>query len=154
MKAGQLELPDSYRYGVLLSADFWEFLQETRNQLVVPLELLRLFVDRPTGWDYLCFLVARCGAARRASKVPHEALVSLFRDTEKQSDRNIIRRLKRYHAEIMVATGGRLRAELVEDGHFPAAGHGRPRKRWALVVRPSKSVIVAGKVIDLEVPAE
>ena len=124
---------------MVLSGDFWNHLSESKNRLLVPLELLKLYVDKPTGWDYLCFLAARCGAAKTASKVPHEALVSLFRDTKRQDDRNIIRSLQRYHSEIMRATGGRLNAELIEDGAFPSSG-GRPKKRWALLVRPSQSL--------------
>ena len=139
-KAGQLVIQGSHPYGVELSADFWQYLSESSNRLIVPLELLKLFIDRPTGWDYLCFLVARCGAARRPSEVPHEALMSLFRDRDSERDRDIIRRLKSYHSEIMLATDGRLNAELVERGHFPTEGRGRPRKRWALKVGPSRSL--------------
>ncbi len=137
-KAGQLVLPDSHPYGVILSADFWKYLSDTSNRLIVPLELLKLFMDRPIGWDYLCFLIARCGAARTVSEVPHEALMSLFRDREGDRDRDIIRRLKSYHNEIMEATGGRLEAKLLEKGTFPPGGPGRPRKRWALRVGPSR----------------
>lgn len=136
-KAGQLQLPDSYPYGVILSSDFWEYLAEPSNRLIIPLDLLRLFIDRPTGWDYLCFLVARCGAAQSASEVPHEALVSLFRDSTKEPDRKIIHRLRAYHREIMVATGGRLNAEIVEKGVFKPDGPGRPKKKWCLRVGPS-----------------
>ncbi len=138
-QAGQLTFHRAYTYGVVLSGDFWNHLLKTRNRLVVPLNLLKLYIDKPTGWDYLCFLVARCGAAKTSSRVPHEALVSLFRDTDQQDDRHVIRRLQRYHREIMHATGGRLNADLVEDGAFPSSG-GRPKKRWALIVRPSRSL--------------
>ena len=139
-QAGQQMIPGSHSFGVVLGPGFWQHLSEAKNHLLVPLELLKLFLDKPTGWDYLCFLTARCGAAQRSSKIPHEALMSLFRDTERQSDRRIIRNLLQYHREIHYATGGRLNAELVEDGYFPAEGRGRRRKRWALVVRPSKSL--------------
>jgi len=144
-KAGQLQLSDVHPYGVVLSGDFWEYLSETSNRLIVPLELLKLFIDRPTGWDYLCFLVARCGAAKRPSEVPHEALMSLFRDSDVEADRAVIRRLLAYHREIMLATGGRLNADLVEKGHFPTTGRGRPKKRWVLKVRPSKSLLSRSK---------
>ena len=107
----------------------------------MPLELLKLFIDRPTGWDYLCFLVARCGAARTVSEVPHEALISLFRDKDTEADRAVLRRLQGYHNEIMRATGGRLNASLIEKGTFPSEGRGRPRKRWALRVGPSKTLL-------------
>ncbi len=138
--AGQFAIPGTHPYGVVLSEDFWSHLSESKNRLLVPLELLKVYVDKPTGWDYLCFLVARCGAAQRPSKIPHEALVSLFRDTEKQEDRNIIRNLQRYHREIMTFSRGRLKAELIEDGVFQGGGRGRPQKRWALLVKPSTSL--------------
>ncbi len=144
--AGQLTIPGAHPYGVVLSADFWNHLSESKNRLLVPLELLKLFLDKPTGWDYLCFLAARCGAAKTTSKVPHEALMSLFRDTARQSDRSIIRGLQRYHHEILRATGGRLNAELVEDGAFPSSG-GRPKKRWALIVRPSQSLFERARTL-------
>ncbi len=148
--AGQLELPDSRRFGVVLGQGFWSHLSESKNHLLLPLELLKLYLDKPTGWDYLCFLTARCGSAMRSSRIPHEALISLFRDTDGQTDRRIIKNLQRYHLEIQKATGGRLNAEIVEDGHFPTTGAGRPRKRWALVVKPSKSLFSAsGKVLRI-----
>lgn len=145
-KAGQLLLPNAHPYGVILSADFWNYLSDRSNRLLVPLELLKLFVDRPIGWDYLCFLVARCGAAQTTSEVPHEALIALFRDNPRDRDRDIIRRLQSYHREIVEATKGRgrLNASLVEKGFFPSTG-GRPRKRWALRVAPSTSLF--GKVL-------
>jgi len=143
-QSGQLTFPDSHPFGVELGNRFWKHLSESKNHLLVPLELLKLFLDRPTGWDYLCFLVARCGSAKRSSKIPHEALIALFRDTERQADRDIIRRLQRYHREIMKATGGRLNAELVEDGSFESTG-GRQRKKWTLVVKPSKSLFASSQ---------
>lgn len=114
-RAGQLEIPGSHRFGVVLENGFWEHLSETKNHLLLPLELLKLYFDKPTGWDYLCVLTARCGSAQRTSKVPHEALVSLFRDTKQQSDRHIIHNIKRYHREIQQVTGVRLNAEIIED---------------------------------------
>lgn len=146
-EAGQILLPGGHPYGVKLSGDFWEHLQDSSKRLLVPLELLKLFVDRPMGWDYLCFLVARCGAARSSTKIPHEALLSLFRDTKRQTDREIVHRLREYHREIMLATGHRLNAELIEDGYFPSTG-GRCRKRWALKVGPSRSLL-KGDVIPI-----
>lgn len=148
-KAGQLTFPkilddpelNDSPYGVVLSEDFWSVLQETKNRLLMPLDLLKLFIDRPTGWDYACFLVARCGSARSASVVPHEALISLFRDSPKEADRHVIRRLKRYHEEIRVATGGRLSATFFEDEPARVARRGRPKKRWSLRVAPSSSLL-------------
>lgn len=143
---GDVELRDS-PYGVVLSEDFWGYLKQTSNRLLVPLELLRLFIDRPTGWDYACFLVARCGSALSASTVPHEALMSLFKDSPDEPDRAVIWRLKRYHDEIDRATGGRLGAELLEDDPLPHSGRGRPSKRWMLKVSPGGSVL--GKVLNV-----
>ena len=70
--------------------------------------------------------------------------MSLFRDTARQSDRSIIRGLQRYHHEILRATGGRLNAELVEDGAFPSSGG---KKRWALIVRPSQSLFERARTL-------
>ncbi len=131
-------------YGVVLSRDFWAYLVAAQNQMIVPLDLLRLFIDRPVGWDYACFLVARCGRARSSSVVPHDVLMSLFRDG-KEPDRNAIARLKRYHDEIMLATKGRLKASIVHDGFFPSTGRGRPKKRWVLKVGKSDAIISSGK---------
>jgi hypothetical protein len=128
-------------YGVRIGDSFWRHLNENTNRLLMPLELLQLFTDRPTGWDYACFLLARCGAARTASQVPHEAIVSLFKDSGKESDRHVVRRLQGYHEEIMAATGDRLTAEWVEVEPLQSGGRGRPKKRWALKVGPSKSVL-------------
>jgi len=132
---------DDMPYGVLLSQDFWAMLQESKNRLIMPLDLLKLFIDRPTGWDYACFLVARCGSARTSSVVPHEAIISLFKDNPKDNDRRIIPRLKRYHEEIRLATGGRLNAEFFEDTPLRNPKGGRPKKRWSLRVAPSRSLI-------------
>jgi hypothetical protein len=52
------------RYGVLLSADFWQHLKEPKNHLILPMDLMRLFVNYPTGWDYAAFLVYRCSRAK------------------------------------------------------------------------------------------
>ena len=146
-KAGQgllaMSSPDEIftgPYGVRLASEFWTHLRESTNRLIVPLELLKLFRDRPTGWDYCCFLLTRCGSAKTTSAVPHEALISLFRDKSGEADRHVVRRLQRYHKEIMAATGGRLNAEWFEDAPLPSTG-GRPKKRWGLKVGPSKSVL-------------
>ena len=83
-----------------------------------------------------------CPLRRRPDVVesaPRGAHVAVSGHTERQDDRRIIRSLQRYHSEIQRATGGRLNAELVEDGVFPSSG-GRPKKRWALIVRPSQSL--------------
>lgn len=150
-QAGQLVLPSLLQdealgdtpYGVILSEDFWQHLQDESQHMLVPLELLRLFVDRPIGWDYLCFLVSRCGRARSHSVIHHDVLMGLFKDS-KEPDRQVIARLKKYHREIMLATGGRLKAEIVELGYLPSTG-GRPKKRWGLRVGPSKTIVWSGR---------
>lgn len=130
-------------YGVILSEYFWEHLQEAKQQLLVPVEVLKKFLDKPVGWDYLMFLVYRCTRARRESVVPHDILMGLFRDSEKEPERNVIGRLQRYHDEVMLATGWKLDAELCEMK--VKGGRGRPKKRWYLKVRPSEPLIQSGK---------
>lgn len=142
-REGQLEIPAMrVPYGVRLSDDFWSFLRDPAHQLVVPLPLLRLFTDKPIAWDYVVFLTARCGSARSVSVVPHDAMLSLFRDGD-EPERNTIARLQRYHAEVMAATGGRLNAKWFAIAE-PSTG-GRPRKRWALRIGPSRPVVMPGR---------
>lgn len=143
----QMLLPmrqDSSPFGVILSEDFWSHLKETENHLIVPLPLLKLFIDRPIGWDYLMFLVARCGRAQSETIVDHEVLMGLFKDSPNEPDRNALRRLERYHKEIMRATNNRLNATLEPIGHFPSTG-GRPKKKWGLKVGPSRRIVWSGK---------
>lgn len=132
---------DIPRYGVLLSQDVWNFIKDPKQQFLVPIHLLKHFVNNPTGWDYLMFLVHRCGAAQSVSKVPHEALMHLFKDSEDEPDRKVINRLKGVHAQVMALTEGKLCASLEEDGLFPQEGRGRPSKRWCLKVGPSESLL-------------
>jgi hypothetical protein len=139
------------RYGVLLSADFWQHLKEPKNQLILPMDLMQLFVNYPTGWDYAAFLVYRCSRAKTASIVPHDVLMSLFRDSERENDKRVVRRLLRYHEEIMRPYGDRLNAVLEPSGYFPSSG-GRPKEQWQLRVGPSKQIIWSGKKEEL-VPA-
>ena len=131
-------------FGVVLGADFWQHLQEPSQRLIAPIELLKLFVDCPTGWDYCLFLLHRCSRAKSVHKVPHEVLMSLFKDGQKEPDRTVIQRLKKYHSMIQTATRGRLKATLEEDGYFKSTG-GRPRKRWAVRIFPSQSIVHSGK---------
>lgn len=133
-------------FGVQLSTDFWEMLKEQREQLIVPVELLKLFLDAPTGWDYLCFLVARCGRAQSHSVIDHNILMGLFKEGD-EPDRNTIARIQRYHDLIMQATRGSLNASIEEAGHFPKkkGQRGRPRKRWVLKVGPSRKIVSSGK---------
>lgn len=133
-------------FGVQLSTDFWEMLKEQREQLIVPVELLKLFLDAPTGWDYLCFLVARCGRAKSSSVIDHHILMGLFKEGD-EPDRNTIARIQRYHQLIMQATRGSLNASIEEAGYFPKkkGQRGRPKKRWVLKVGPSRSIVSSGK---------
>jgi hypothetical protein len=132
-------------YGVLLSSDFWEHLKQPKNHLLLRLDVLRNFVDRPIGWDYASFLSFRCGWAQTESVVPHEALMSMFKDG-KEHDSAAIKRLLGYHAEIMTFTAGRLKAELRQVGHFPRSPKGGNQKaRWELWVGPSQQIVWSGK---------
>lgn len=164
---GQLELPalpaeqgGQPVYGIELSADFWEHLQDQKEHLIVPIELLKLFIDAPLGWDYLCFLIARCGRARTSTVVDHPVLMELFGESSKSersekeqlaSERNTIRRLQKYHKLIMTATRGNLKATLEPIGNFPRekGQRGRSRKRWGLRIHPSKPIVFSGRKIVL-----
>lgn len=140
------------RYGVVLSSDFWELLQ-SEERLLVPMDLMRHFVNKPTGWDYAIFLVYRCTRARSASKIQHETLMSLFKDNPRESDNQAIRRLLKYHEQVMRGTDGRLNAVLEQAGHFLSSG-GRPKERWVLRIRPSKRVVHSGKKGGLFAPSD
>ena len=147
--AGQLTIPGSIGpYFVKISEDWWKYLKAGgRNLLLVRLDLLRQFIARPAGWDYLCFLAHRCGSAETESIVPHSVLMNLFKKG-KEPDRNTIERLRHYHEEIMLATGGKLTAslEVVDEER----GRGRPRKVWGLKVGPSNPLIASGRnVIEI-----
>jgi len=144
---------DNNLYGVKLSGEFWNYIREPKNQLVVPVNLMKLFRDRPIGWDYAFFLVARCGAAKSYSKIPHETIMALFKEG-KEEDRQTIARLKQYHEQIMLATDHRLNAEIVEDGYFLSGEMGRKKKRWSLVVGPSDKLIWSGKRPDCFPPEQ
>lgn len=144
------------RYGVLLSADFWGHLKEPKNQLLLPMDLMRLFVNCPTGWDYASFLVCRCSRAKTTSVVPHDGLMSMFKDGPKERDSHVIDRLQKYHEQIMRPYGGRLNAVLEQVGYFPRSRKGGPRKeQWQLRVGPSQRIIWSGKKDELSaIPAE
>lgn len=133
-------------YGVQLSGDFWEHLQDQQQHLIVPVDLLKLFVDSPTGWDYLCFLVARCGRAKSSTVVDHDILMGLFKEG-REPDRNTIARLEKYHKLIMLATRGNLKASIEQIGHFPKekGQRGRRKKRWGLKIHPSEPIVFSGK---------
>jgi hypothetical protein len=138
------------RYGVLLSADFWEHLKQPKNHLIVRLDIMKEFVNRPIGWDYAMFLCFRCRWAQTESVVPHEALMAQFKDSLGESDNQTIRRLQGYHDEIMTATAGSLKAELRPAGYFPRSKKGgNIRQRWELWVEPSRPIVWSGKKDEL-----
>ena len=143
---GQLMLPGAAGpYFVKIGEDWWKYLQGGgRNLLLVRLDLLRQFVSRPAGWDYLCFLAHRCGSAETESVVPHNVLMSLFK-RGKEPDRNTIGRLKRYHDEIMIATDNPQSASLEPVGTEKRKGPGQPKKLWGLKVGPSDPLISSGR---------
>lgn len=152
-EAGQMILPTipldgkgEHSFGVKLSAGFWEHLKEKEHHLLAPVELLKLFIDSPTGWDYLCFLIARCGRAQSSTLVDHDILMGLFKEG-KEPDRNTIARLRKYHKLIMTATRGNLKASIEQMGYLPRekGQRGRPSKRWVLKVHPSNPIVFSGK---------
>lgn len=140
--------------GVTLSNFLWEHLQDKKNHLLLRLDMLRKFVARPLGWDYYCFLAYRCRWAENWSPVPHEALMTLFKDAPIDQDSKTIRRLRAYHDEIMQATAGHLKAELRQARTFKTGKRGRPKERWELWVGPSEPIIHSGKTTGLFVPPE
>lgn len=150
-RIGELSLPrlvpeqGRVRFGVVLSPYFWEHLKEPKNRLILPLDLMKLFVDNPTGWDYGSFLVDRCLRARTHSILDHDVLMSLFKDSPRESDNHTVRRLLKYHKVIMKPYGGRLNAHLEPAGHILTGRRGRPKERWILRVGPSKKIVWSGK---------
>lgn len=149
--AGQLTLPgttanDLPLFHVQLSNSLWQHVQEGgRHILKVRKDLMQLFVNRPLGWDYALFLAHRCGSAVTESLVPHEALVDMF-GTPNEADRNLFRRLREYHDEIMLATQGPdgdslLNARLEVVGLEDSKGRGRRKKLWGLRVGPSADLV-------------
>ena len=140
---GQLTLSESPYY-VQISQQLMNYLRSPENQLLVRMDLLKKFINRPLGWDYLVFLAHRCGAARSRSMVPHSVLMEMFK-SGRQSDSRTIETLRGFHEEIMEATGHRLDAEIVELAPLHNPSGGRPRKQWGLKVGPSQALIASGK---------
>jgi len=154
-KIGVKELPriledgtNQHHFGVVLSPYFWEHLSEPKNHLILPIDLMKLFVNAPTGWDYASFLVHRCSRARTHSIIDHDVLMSLFKDNPEERDSRTITRLRKYHDLIMQALDGRLNANLESLGYYQSSG-GRPKERWILRVGPSKKVVWSGKKSNL-----
>lgn len=151
---GQMNLPMQRGplppYQIQIGESLWNHLRDGgRAILKVRQDLMQLFIDRPLAWDYALFLCHRCGSAVRHSMVPHDALIDMFA-SKKQSSRDVFRRLKECHDEIMVATQGPdgrplLNASLEVVG-FEQAGKkgGRRKKIWGLKVGPSAALLTDG----------
>lgn len=153
-KIGEKQIPrlfedgtNQVHFGVVLSSYFWEHLKEPKNRLILPLDLMKLFVNNPTGWDYASFLVYRCSRAQSASVIDHDVLMSLFKDNPDEEDKKTIKRLLNCHDLVMTALNGRLNASLEQTGHFQSTG-GRPKERWILKIGPSHKVVWSGKKSD------
>ena len=132
---------------VTLSDSVFSRLQkgsDDENILLLRLDLLKLFVRNPRGWDFAAFLCHRCGSAQRTSVVPHDFLMQFFKNGSTEPDRVTIAALRKIHKQIMAATGGALKSEFIEVGK-DRSGPGRPRKIWGLQARPSRAVIIGGK---------
>lgn len=139
----QLSGPRSPYY-VQLSESLFRRVQKgssRENVLLLRLDLLKHFRDSPIGWDFCVFLLHRCGSARSHSVVPHDVLMEFFK-SGKERDYHTAARLKHYFQQIKTATGNSLNAELVSED--VCVGRGRPRKKWALKVGPSQSVVIGG----------
>lgn len=141
--SGQLTIEGSPYY-VQISQQLMNYLRSSENQLIVRMDLLKKFVNRPLGWDYLVFLAHRCGAARSSSVVPHSVLMEMFKSGN-QSDSRTIETLRGFHEEIMLATGHRLEARIIEMEPIRNPKGGRPRKQWGLQVGPSQTLITSGR---------
>ena len=155
IEQGQMLIPtalpsrgDGSPFGVKLSAGFWEHLQEKEHHLLAPVALLKLFIDCPTGWDYLCFLIARCGRARSSTVVDHHILMELFKEG-KEPDRKTVARLQKYHDVIMTATRGNLKASIEQMGKLPRkeGARGPQKTRWVLKIHPSEPIVFSGKKV-------
>lgn len=143
--ASKQDLPHFVR----LSEPLMNHLREGgRNILLMRLDLLRHFSNRPIAFDLAMFLAARCGAAASRSVVPHDALMDMFK-AGSEPDRRTIQRLQEYLEEIQQATGTdpngnpRLNARL-DVINEERKGKGRPRKLWGLIVEPSQGLIEKG----------
>ena len=145
---GQLSLQSADRraearsFFVEISDDLFNYLtqKDRRVLMLVRRDLQSLFVNKPTAWDYLTFLVHRCGSAKTDSRVPHDDLMKMFK-CGKESDSKTITKLQRYHNQIMLATGDRLNAELVKAGKARRSKRGPLTQLWELRVGPSRDII-------------
>lgn len=59
------------KYGFRLDPLFWEYLRA--NPVPLPLALMRLFHNKPKGWDFAQFVLYRCYAAKSKSVIPWSA---------------------------------------------------------------------------------
>jgi hypothetical protein len=75
--------------------------------------------------------------------------MSLFKDSKREHDSDAIKRLLRYHEEIMGSYGDRLNAVLEQVGTLRTGKRGRPKDRWQLRVGPSQRIVWSGKKDEL-----
>ncbi len=148
-KEGQLTLAgqeDPGQFFVDISDDLFNYLtmRDGRVLMLVRLDLQSHFVNKPTAWDYLTFLVHRCGSAMSESRVPHDDLMRMFK-CGTESDSKTISKLHRYHKQIMVATGHRLNASLIKAGKGRRSQRGPLTQLWDLKVGPSQGIIFSGR---------
>ena len=129
---------------IVLSRALMDHLQSSaETQLLVRLDVVQLCTGKPKLFDLALFLFHRCGAARSESMVPHEVLIDLF-GSENEDERRTIRKLRENLLLLQEATGRapdgsyRLNAELVPMPAEPKKGPGRRKKRWGLLIRPSR----------------
>lgn len=97
-EAGQLLLIPQ-RYGFQLDPVFWEYLRA--NPVPLPLPLMRLFHNKPKGWDFAQFVLYRCFAAKRRSVVPWSVFSEQLGSTD-HDRRRLKFTLKRCLAEMKV----------------------------------------------------
>ncbi len=61
------------RYGLQLSRCFHRYLRD--SPILLPLDLLRRFHDKPIAWDLASLTIWRCYVASRASVIPWDSLI-------------------------------------------------------------------------------
>lgn len=150
--AGALRLPlgcfdeqPGHPFGLRLSSDFWDHLNDIKNRIQVPIKIMRAFLNEPVGWDFTLFVITRSRTARTKTVISQEALLLLFRDGA-EPHRNLIGKLRGYLQKIKELTDGKLPIDF-ELKPFPkrSGGPGQPAKEWQLIIRPSDPMIWADR---------
>ena len=122
-EAGQL-LMVPQRYGFQLDPDFWTYLRT--NPVPLPLPLMRLFHNKPKGWDFAQFCLWRCYAARSETMIPWEPFQAQLGSTDK-NPKQLRYTLRRYLEQMKVVYPD-LPAEFEMDGRGLRVSHWRPPK--------------------------